>query len=521
MLAGMHRSFKVLALMGVILGLALFGLRSAPIATAAPAKVPSPNEYATLVLNDPWDMDTKGDIPQPYQGVTNVSASNSIWSATITSAGVQNGVGLWFLAPGFKGGMPIGKEGKSFMHDNQIDTSKYHYLSFRMNYTGQNSPIVAIFGTDGWDDFAGDAAANYAAVGWITINPGWNNYMADLSSLNYLQGRNWTNLVNKKLTGLRFLMVNGQQGANLQFNWIRLTDARYSFNDTLNNPTRLQFTAPSYTSGQDYATATRGSAWDMNSTADVYTTPPPFDPSIDLTNFSFVGGIANFQNTSSQSKLYFHGPENVPIDSSQYRYLTYRFWIEGTWDLSSVGGWVGRAIWFGPGGYGTDDAVTQDWYFREDWNTYTIDLVTAPLEPEHVNHSTWTSVQPRILRLTPNEGTLQQTMHLDYARLTARDTADTLYTIRWNTINPDGNSVAITLYYDTDQDPTNGRTLIGAVSGNPGSYNWNTSGLPNGQAFYVSGDVNDGYNTTTWYSETPLVIVHLGSIKTYLPLILR
>jgi hypothetical protein len=278
--------------------------------------------------------------------------------------------------PGFKDSLPIGKDGNSYMYmrDIRIDTSKYHYLSFRMNYTGSNSPSVAIFGTDGWDNFAGDSTANYAAVGWITIRPGWNNYMGDLWTLKYQEGRNWTNLSNKKLTGLRFLMINGQRQANLQFNWIRLTDAAYSFNDTLNDVTRLRFTAPSYTSGQDYATTTRGKAWDMNDASDIYTSPPPWDASIDLTDFSFASGVANFRNTSNDSKLYLRGPENVAIDSSRYRYFTYRFWIEGTWDLSSVGGWVGRVIWFGPKGYGGDEAVTQDWYLREGWNTYTIDL---------------------------------------------------------------------------------------------------------------------------------------------------
>jgi hypothetical protein len=129
-----------------------------------------------------------------------------------------------------------------------------------------------------------------------------------------------------------------------------------------------------------------------------------------------------------------------------------------------------------------------------------------------------------MLRLTPNEGTLSQWMHLDYAKLTARDVAGTTYTIRWDTVNPDSDSVTITLYYDTDQNPSNGRALIGAVSGNPGSYDWNTSGASNGAVLYISGDANDGLNTTTWYSEAPLVVsrpVVCTTNCTYLPLILK
>lgn len=529
-----QRSAKIVALLGLL----WLSPHSVTPAAALPAKIPMPNEFATLVLNEPWDMHYKENIPHPYQGIqddqthpyTTPSGSGYIWTATINSTGVTSGVGLYLVAPGFKGGLPLMREGNSFMRNNKVDTSKYHYLSFSMNYTGSNSPIVAVYGTDGWDDFAADPAVNYAAVGWITITPGSHNYLVDISTLSYLNtGRNWTDLKNKTLTGLRLLLVNGQAGTNIQFNWIRLTDASYNTSSTLNNPTRLQFTAPSYTSGEDYATATRGSAWDMNNSADIWTTNPPWDGGINLTSFSFNNSAtgctsvcANFQNTSNDPRLYLKGPENIPINSSKYRYFTYRYWIEGTWDLTQVGGWAGRVIWFGPGGYGTDQAITSQWYLREGWNTYNIDLAAASLDPSSL--STWTSVQPHTLRITPNEGTLSQTMHLDYVRLTARDTTDASYTIRWNTINPDNNTVSsIALYYDTDQNSANGgRTLITTLlNSNPGSYVWNTSGLSNGQVLYISADVNDGYNTTTWYSEAPLVITHLGPYKEYIPLIIR
>ena len=306
---------------------------------------------------------------------------------------------------------------------------------------------------------------------------------------------------------------------------------------------RLHFTAPSFTSGEDYAVAVAGNAWDMDDSADIQSTD-------DVADLTFSGGEARFRNTSNDSKVLFNVP--VPIDSGYYRYFTYRFWIEGTRDLGPVGGWVGRVIWHGPGGYPVDRAITQDWELREGWYTYTLDLATVELEIESLGSTTtWTGTQPHILRLTPNEGTLSQWMHLDYAKLTARSRADSFFAIQWDLVNPDSDPITTTLYYDTDTDPDNGKTLIttlptvgvscsgqgrvsrvsyghspGISSSDPytyflhlpwvtqhyyacsgNCYVWGTSSVAAGD-YYVYAELDDGYNVTSWYSETPVEIRH-------------
>jgi hypothetical protein len=456
-------------------------------------------DYASLVLGDSWDMSESTDLAS-YTNIGNPSFSNGVFSGVVSSAGSS------YLDLNVDPNHPL-------------DPSVFKILTFRMNI-GLSTSAYSVWWTD-----ENDTAKGINIGG---LRSGWNTYSYDLS-----KSPDWNNGQKKKI--IRFYPTLSS-GASFQLDWMTISTVANANNDfnalsavytaysaaplAINQPTRLAFTAPSYTSGEDYATATRGAAWDMNSVADVYTTPPPAEASIDLTNFSFTNGIANFQNTSDNSKLYLRGPETVPINSQKYRYFTYRFYIEGTQDLSSVGGWVGRVIWFGPLGYSNaglgyvgDEAVTQDWPLLEGWTIYNIDLATAPLETERTNHSTWTSVQEHALRLTPNEGTLQQAMHLDYVRLTARDVADQSHTIRWNTVNPDSDTVAVTLYYDTDKDPSNGRTRIAALTNNPGSYVWNTSGLNNGAVLYISGDANDGTNTTTWYSEAPLVVSRAPTIS--------
>ncbi len=457
-------------------------------------------DYASMILNDPWDMDQSTDV-RSTNGITGLTFGGGIASGTVSQTGAS------YLELNVDPNRPL-------------DPSIFKTVSFRLSV--RSYAYASLW----WHDNSGWGHADLPA-GAPPFNPGWNTYSLDLSNQT-----GWNNGLTKDT--LRFYPAIVASN-DFQLDWLAISTTAAG-NDlailstvvtaysaaplAINNPTRLTFTAPSYTSGEDYAASTRGSAWDMNSLADVWTTPPPAETSIDLNNFSVTSGVANFQNTSPNSKLYFHGPENVPINSAKYRYFTYRFLIDGTQDLGPVGGWVGRVIWYGPLGYSNtgsgytgDEAVTQDWALQEGWTIYNIDLVTAPLEIERVNHSTWTSVQQHALRLTPNEGTLQQTMHLDYAKLTARDVADQSYTIRWNTVNLASNPVTILLYFDTDQNPANGRTPIGTVTGNPGNYVWDTSGLPSGQTLYISGDVDDGWNTTTWYSEAPLVINRAATVN--------
>jgi hypothetical protein len=51
---------KSVALFGIIVGLLLLVPSLPRVSAAASAKVAAPGEYATLVLNDPWDMSEKG-----------------------------------------------------------------------------------------------------------------------------------------------------------------------------------------------------------------------------------------------------------------------------------------------------------------------------------------------------------------------------------------------------------------------------------------------------------------------------
>ena len=73
----------------------------------------------------------------------------------------------------------------------------------------------------------------------------------------------------------------------------------------------------------------------------------------------------------------------------------------------------------------------------------------------------------------------------------------------------------LNLYYDTDLDPGNGKTLVAAVplsasgAGAPfpssGTRPWNTASVPTG-TYYIYAEITDGLDTRGWYASGPLVI---------------
>lgn len=77
--------------------------------------------------------------------------------------------------------------------------------------------------------------------------------------------------------------------------------------------------------------------------------------------------------------------------------------------------------------------------------------------------------------------------------------ADESVTIQWSTSDEDGDTITIKLYYDTDQDPDNGKTLIADGLSNTGSYDWDTSETDEG-SYYIYVIAYDGVVEAGAYS---------------------
>ncbi len=78
--------------------------------------------------------------------------------------------------------------------------------------------------------------------------------------------------------------------------------------------------------------------------------------------------------------------------------------------------------------------------------------------------------------------------------VSVEETDDYTFTINWDAVDEDGDTLTIDLYYDTDTDPDNGKTQIIEKLDDTGSYDWDISFMDNGDyhMYGVAKDMNGG-----------------------------
>jgi len=120
----------------------------------------------------------------------------------------------------------------------------------------------------------------------------------------------------------------------------------------------------------------------------------------------------------------------------------------------------------------------------------------------------------RHFRIDPFEFAQQITFHMDNVKLAADDeTKSGSFTIRWTGSDADNDAAGVALYYDTDQNPNNGKTLITSSAAlASGQYVWNTSGVPAG-TYYIYAVANDGLNADAQYSTGPVKVVNFTPVS--------
>ncbi len=287
--------------------------------------------------------------------------------------------------------------------------------------------------------------------------------------------------------------------------------------------------APSYTSGQDWATAVAGDPWDMDDAGDLD------GGSTQNLSFAVSGGVANITNPDDGlgdcDGAWPHRPLGLnlhgqTIDSDTFKYLTYRYKVDQAPDQGAGGvmrvRWMETNLWAA----GRTDDVS---LYNSGWNTYKLDLSTVPLEAELAG---WMNLDYNVFQLIAHESHNAWTAHLDWVKLTKENQTSGAYLAGWNIVQ--GSVVTTTAYWDTNRDPSSG--LFGAtivptettfppppgpefvylplVMRNYGSgssevdaersYAMSSAGMSNGQYYYFVLKVEDGYNTVYWVSELPV-----------------
>jgi hypothetical protein len=531
-----------------------------------PSVVAAGPDFATEVLNNPWDMCDVLDLSQnpdqrigfssfnfltaPCRAGGTTALVNGVVDSSVTV--LDRGVYQHFLNPG--------QNGRNF----PIDTSRYRILSYKLLASSVETPQIFWFHTPIADP-SGDGMGERLMP---LTSPGAQIQVGDLTQ-SLIPGMSpWTSGV---VRGIRFDPNSGSAGGNVFLQWMRLTTAagasgtpgnqnitwsggsgnatvlvtdgegtvfQVASNATspflwnygtlppgtytltvnrtsgsgsksfrINTPSQIEVTSPSLTSGADYATTVLGNPWDMSDPADVqlsgfdYFTPP-----------SFSGGLMTATNTTDDPNvsLLFYGNNSVPIDTAKYRYLTIRFQVDGPYDLGL--GSVGRFFWTSNPIFDGNTATTSlPFIVWEGMNSYTFDLTTLATGLDGGLESsggaeTWLAATKPHLRFDPHEFLQARTFHIDDIKLTAKPVATTSFTIKFNGTDADGDAATVSLYYDTDTNPNNGKTLIASgIPQSTGQYIWNASGVPAAE-YFIYAESSDGVQTSGRYSTVPVIV---------------
>lgn len=296
-----------------------------------------------------------------------------------------------------------------------------------------------------------------------------------------------------------------------------VSTSAYSARLDIRAPPSMTIEAPSFTSGEDYATAQMGNAWDMSSAGDVASFH-------DIAFPSFANGVLSAFANSPDPQVVLStrvGGVLKPIDPKRYRYLSFRMRVDPPSSVNvpdpvqrTYWGWVARLIWWNAK-QETDGCVTKDIPVLEGWHRYTVDLWDRNLietRPTAMPQLGW-KVLPQVsaLRLDPLEPYNTSAFFLDDVTLCAENRpTDGLYTVRWNLSDADTTACDLTIYYGYTsaagyvEVPTPLVALTQVARG-PGSYVWNMRNLGSG-SYSLRFEVKDGVNTRSFLSEVPILI---------------
>ncbi len=90
----------------------------------------------------------------------------------------------------------------------------------------------------------------------------------------------------------------------------------------------------------------------------------------------------------------------------------------------------------------------------------------------------------------------------------AGSTADSTFTIQWQSTNASGDAT-VSLFYDTDSNPSGGLTQIVINQSATGNYTWDCSGVPAG-TYYIRAVVSEYTESASDYSDGTVTISHAG-----------
>lgn len=349
---------------------------------------------------------------------------------------------------------------------------------------------------------------------WLYIDSDTNNYDGDLYMTGISDDGDYTLHTAALPPGYYYIYLKAIHHENGGFT--TLATSAYSEKIHIDAPPLATFIAPSYTSGDDYASKELSNAWDFSSATDV-------GSSAQIASVTYTGNMLTAITTGNDSQILPNmkrNGANIPINTQKYRYLTFRMKADTTGYTNIVDRirrqWVAELMWWNQG-LAQDGTDSQEVPLLEGWHSYTVDLWdTNFINPRKVGmypQKGWNTLpQVTALRFDPIEVTNPVTFWLDDIKLCA-DAApsNNSYQIKWRITDPDSTSITVRIYYryNSGGRPYEYPTPLVTVTQVPGTktYKWNMANLPNDD-YFLRLQASDGVNT---YSITSAVPIRLQS----------
>lgn len=301
--------------------------------------------------------------------------------------------------------------------------------------------------------------------------------------------------------------------------------SEYSAPLIVNTAGQINFEHPSMTSGEDYATAVLGDPWDMAGSSDVVNLSNP-DYQKNFIDATFADGAfaatAIIPEGSTQlhtdAQVWLHVDPTKPIDTSRYHYLSYTLSVDDTYYTNISDkvkyGWVTRAIWWNSD-IATDGTSTKANVTYEGVHTYSYDLRpmsvpdpydTYPTQDGWLAGSSWSHLRIDPLETNNTEGTR---FFLHDAKLTAdpEPDRDGRFRARFRLFDPDGDTMQVKLYADTDRSNFDGVEMgTGTFGSGDQTLTIDTCSLAAGSYYLYAVVTDSAGNITKRYADVPVAV---------------
>src|SRR5690606_30902229 len=151
---------------------------------ASGARLAEMDEFATMVLGDPWDMDEHTDLfyYRRDSQLVNSNFADGVYSARTTGGNGAGPITLRTAGAPNDTAMRLGKIGYNY----PINADKCRYLSLRLYKSNQqyNSGLVQWYETDAYTDAVLGFTNSYP----VPTGAGWHTVVVDLATIGIQSG---------------------------------------------------------------------------------------------------------------------------------------------------------------------------------------------------------------------------------------------------------------------------------------------------------------------------------------------